>query len=54
MPEGSHDGPVLFCFDGSDGSREAMRDRDMFLVDTLDPPIRFTEGGTVGIKRGGL
>lgn len=25
MPEGSLDGPVLFCFDGSDGSRGAMR-----------------------------
>jgi nucleotide-binding universal stress UspA family protein len=25
MAAGSQDGPVLFCFDGSDGSREAMR-----------------------------
>ncbi len=25
MTGGSHSGPVLFCFDGSDGSREAMR-----------------------------
>jgi len=25
MPEGSLGGPVLFCFDGSDGSRGAMR-----------------------------
>jgi nucleotide-binding universal stress UspA family protein len=25
MSGGSHNGPVLFCFDGSDGSREAMR-----------------------------
>ena len=25
MTEGGHDGPVLFCFDGSDGSRKAMR-----------------------------
>ena len=32
---------------GSGGSTDV-------LVDTLDPPIRFTEGGTVGIKRGGL
>jgi nucleotide-binding universal stress UspA family protein len=24
MTEGSQDGPVLFCFDGSDGSRAAM------------------------------
>jgi nucleotide-binding universal stress UspA family protein len=25
MTGGDQDGPVLFCFDGSDGSREAMR-----------------------------
>jgi nucleotide-binding universal stress UspA family protein len=25
MPEGSLEGPVLFCFDGSDGSRGALR-----------------------------
>jgi nucleotide-binding universal stress UspA family protein len=25
MTGGSQDGPVLFCFDGSDGSREAMK-----------------------------
>jgi nucleotide-binding universal stress UspA family protein len=25
MTGGGQDGPVLFCFDGSDGSREAMR-----------------------------
>ena len=25
MPGGSQNGPVLFCFDGSDGSRDAMR-----------------------------
>jgi nucleotide-binding universal stress UspA family protein len=25
MTGGSHEGPVLFCFDGSDGSRAAMR-----------------------------
>src|ERR1700735_4495461 len=25
MTGGSHDGPVLFCFDGSDGSRAALR-----------------------------
>lgn len=25
MPEGSQTGPVLFCFDGSDGAREALR-----------------------------
>ena len=38
------------------GLREAWDrgDRQQFLVDTLDPPIRFTEGGSVGIKRGGL
>jgi hypothetical protein len=26
----------------------------MFLVDTLDEPIRFSQGKTIGIKRGGL
>ena len=41
---------------GAPGLREAWDsgDRDMFLVDTLDEPIRFTEGRTTGIKRGGL
>ena len=38
------------------GLREAWDrgDRQQFLVDTLDPPIRFTEGGSIGVKRGGL
>ena len=26
-------------------------DRDLFLVDTLEEPIRFTEGKSIGIKR---
>jgi hypothetical protein len=41
---------------GAPGLREAWDrgDREMFLVDALDEPIRFTEGRTVGIKRGGL
>jgi hypothetical protein len=41
---------------GAPGLREAWDrgDRQKFLVDTLDPPIRYTEGGTIGIKRGGL
>jgi hypothetical protein len=26
-------------------------DRDQFLVDTLEEPIRYTEGTNVGIKR---
>ena len=41
---------------GAPGLREAWDrgDREMFLVDTLDAPIRFTEGGAVGIKRGDL
>jgi peroxiredoxin len=41
---------------GAPGLREAWDggDREIFLVDTLDPPIRFTEGKAVGIKRGGL
>ncbi len=34
MAGGSKDGPVLFCFDGSDGSREAMR----AAADLLDRP----------------
>jgi len=34
MTEGSQDGPVLFCFDGSDGSREAMR----AAADLIDRP----------------
>lgn len=38
------------------GLREAWErgERDLFLVDTLDPPIRYTEGKTIGIKRGDL
>jgi nucleotide-binding universal stress UspA family protein len=35
MTEGSQSGPVLFCFDGSDGSREAMR----AAVDLIDRPV---------------
>jgi nucleotide-binding universal stress UspA family protein len=35
MSGGSQDGPVLFCFDGSDGSREAMR----AAGDLLDRPV---------------
>jgi nucleotide-binding universal stress UspA family protein len=34
MSEASQHGPVLFCFDGSDGSREAMR----AAVDLIDRP----------------
>ena len=35
------------------GLREAWErgDRDQFLVDTLEEPIRYTEGKTIGIKR---
>jgi peroxiredoxin len=29
-------------------------EREKFLVDTLDEPIRFTEGKKIGIKRGSL
>jgi hypothetical protein len=41
---------------GSPGLRQAWDrgDREMFLVDTIDEPIRFTEGRTIGIKRGDL
>jgi nucleotide-binding universal stress UspA family protein len=35
MAEGGQDGPVLFCFDGSDGSRAAMR----AAADMIDRPV---------------
>ena len=35
MTGGSPDGPVLFCFDGSDGSREALR----AAADLIDRPV---------------
>jgi nucleotide-binding universal stress UspA family protein len=35
MTGGSRSGPVLFCFDGSDGSREAMR----AAVDLINRPV---------------
>jgi nucleotide-binding universal stress UspA family protein len=35
MTEGSQDGPVLFCFDGSDGSRGAMR----AAADLINRPV---------------
>jgi peroxiredoxin len=37
----------------SPGLRDAWDrgDRDLFLVDTLEEPIRFTEGRSIGIKR---
>ena len=35
MTGGSQDGPVLFCFDGSDGSRAAMR----AAVDLISRPV---------------
>jgi nucleotide-binding universal stress UspA family protein len=35
MSGGSLDGPVLFCFDGSDGSRAAMR----AAADLIDRPV---------------
>jgi AhpC/TSA family protein len=37
----------------SPGLREAWErgDRDQFLVDTLEEPIRYTEGKSIGIKR---
>jgi hypothetical protein len=35
------------------GLKEAWErgDRDQFLVDTLEEPIRYTEGTNIGIKR---
>ena len=35
MTEGTRNGPVLFCFDGSDGSREAMR----AVTDLINRPV---------------
>jgi nucleotide-binding universal stress UspA family protein len=35
MAAGSQSGPVLFCFDGSDGSREALR----AVVDLINRPV---------------
>jgi nucleotide-binding universal stress UspA family protein len=35
MTGGSQNGPVLFCFDGSDGSREAMR----AAAELIDRPV---------------
>jgi nucleotide-binding universal stress UspA family protein len=35
MPEGSSDRPVLFCFDGSEGSRHALK----AVVDLIDRPV---------------
>ena len=35
MTGGSQSGPVLFCFDGSDGSREAMR----AAVELINRPV---------------
>jgi nucleotide-binding universal stress UspA family protein len=35
MTGGSQDGPVLFCFDGSDGAREAMR----AAADLINQPV---------------
>jgi nucleotide-binding universal stress UspA family protein len=35
MAGGSQDGPVLFCFDGSDGSRAALR----AAADLIDRPV---------------
>ena len=38
---------------GAPGLREAWDrgERDLFLVDTLEEPIRYTEGASIGIKR---
>jgi AhpC/TSA family len=38
---------------GTPGLKEAWErgDRDQFLVDTLEEPIRYTEGRSIGIKR---
>jgi nucleotide-binding universal stress UspA family protein len=36
MPEGSLEGPVLFCFDGSDGSRGALRAAAQLVAQPTD------------------
>lgn len=36
MTEGSQDGPVLFCFDGSEGSRQAMRAAGQLISRPVD------------------
>jgi len=37
----------------AEGLREGWErgEREQFLVESIEPAIRFTEGGTVGIKR---
>jgi nucleotide-binding universal stress UspA family protein len=39
MTEGSQNGPVLFCFDGSDGSRAAMRAAADLIVRPVDAVV---------------
>lgn len=39
MTGGSHSGPVLFCFDGSDGSREAMRAVADLIIRPVDAVV---------------
>ena len=39
MTGGSENGPVLFCFDGSDGSREAMRAASDLIVRPVDAVV---------------
>jgi hypothetical protein len=56
---GADSGYVSAC--SVDSDNEAVRyfdlaawergDRDRFLVDTLEEPIRYTEGKRIGIKR---
>jgi hypothetical protein len=54
MTEQHIDLRAVFHFDlAAPGLKEACArgDRDQFLVDTLEEPIRYTEGKSIGIKR---
>jgi len=39
MTGGSQDGPVLFCFDGSDGAREALRSAGQLIARPVDAVV---------------
>jgi nucleotide-binding universal stress UspA family protein len=39
MTEGSQNGPVLFCFDGSDGAREALRAAGKLITRPVDAVV---------------
>ena len=39
MTEGSQNGPVLFCFDGSDGARGALRAAGKLITRPVDAVV---------------